>query len=313
MQRKILPVRNFKYKDTITLLLMRIISNRVIVSCGTHWSSLCSMNQQQIIEALGVASDIIPSDEVILRVNFLCDYARATKTKGFVLGISGGVDSTLGGRLAQLAVEKLRSEGYSATFIAVRLPYGVQADEAEAQAAIDWIKPDRCITINIQDATDAFHATYKNSMGEALTDFNKGNVKARMRMIAQFAIAGDNGLLVIGTDHAAENLTGFFTKFGDGAADILPLAHLNKRQVRSIAKYLGAPQNLWEKIPTADLLDNKPQRTDEDELGVTYDDIDDFLEGIQISAEAQANLETKWMRARHKRAMPVQPSDTWWK
>ncbi|WP_216378204.1 ammonia-dependent NAD(+) synthetase [Arcanobacterium phocae] len=269
--------------------------------------------QRTIITSLGVKPTIDPAEEVRTRVNFLCDYVRATHTSGFVLGISGGVDSTLGGRLAQLAAEKLRDEGYEARFIAVRLPYGVQADEKDATGAVEWINPDQAITINVQPATDAMVAAYNDGMTATITDFNKGNVKARMRMIAQFAIAGDERLLVIGTDHAAENITGFFTKFGDGAADILPLAGLNKRQVRSLAQYLGAPECLWRKTPTADLLDGNPGRTDEDELGMSYEHIDDYLEGKEIPTPIADKLEQRWVRAQHKRVMPVQPSDTWWR
>lgn len=169
------------------------------------------------------------------------------------------------------------------------------------------------VTINIKAATDAMVVAYNDGMLAKITDFNKGNVKARMRMIAQFAIAGDERLLVIGTDHAAENITGFFTKFGDGAADILPLAGLNKRQVRKLAQYLGAPEQLWNKTPTADLLDSNPGRTDEDELGIGYDYIDDYLEGKSIPPSIAQKLEDRWRQAQHKRVMPVQLSDRWWK
>ena len=269
--------------------------------------------QQEIIESTGVKPEIDPAQEVERRVQFLCDYMLATHTRGFVLGISGGVDSTLAGRLAQLAVDKLKADGHEATFVAVRLPHGVQVDEADAAAAMDWVAGEREVTINIKDATDGLADSYAQGMGTEITDYNKGNVKARMRMIAQYAIAGDNNLLVLGSDHGAENVTGYFTKFGDGAADLLPLSGLNKRQIKSILQHLGAPDPLWQKVPTADLLDGQPLRTDEDELGVTYDEIDDYLEGKQISARAAANIELKWVRGRHKRTTPVDVNDTWWR
>lgn len=269
--------------------------------------------QQHIIDSTGVQPQIDPAHEVERRVQFLCDYMLATHTAGLVLGISGGVDSTLAGRLAQMAVDKLTAQGHDATFYAVRLPYGLQADEADAAAAMTWVGADREVTLNIQEATDGMERAYEAALGVQISDFNKGNVKARQRMIAQYAIAGDLRLLVIGTDHAAENVTGFFTKFGDGGADVLPLAGLNKRQVRALLRYLGAPERLWAKVATADLIDGRPLRTDEDELGITYDEIDDYLEGKQISAAAAANLEEKWRRARHKRTTPVEPRDTWWR
>lgn len=269
--------------------------------------------QKTIIEELGVQPSINPAQEIERRVQFLVDYVRATHTKGFVLGISGGIDSTLAGRLAQLAAEKLRSEGDDATFVAVRLPHGVQHDEADAAAAMDWIGADESVTINIKAATDGMEAAYEDGMQVQITDFNKGNVKARMRMVAQYAIAGDRNLLVIGTDHAAESVTGFFTKFGDGGADILPLYTLNKGQNRELLQYLGAPEPLWAKVPTADLLDGKPGRADEDELGVTYDEIDAYLEGQSISDAAAENIEGRYLRSRHKRTTPVTITDTWWK
>ncbi|MFP7696591.1 ammonia-dependent NAD(+) synthetase [Trueperella sp. LYQ143] len=269
--------------------------------------------QERITATLGVHPAIDPQAEVTRRVEFLCEYARATHAKGFVLGISGGVDSTLAGRLAQLAVERMRSAGEEAHFIAVRLPYGVQADEADAAAAMEWVAADEEVTVNIKAATDAMEQAYESALACQISDFNKGNVKARMRMVAQYAIAGDRGLLVIGTDHAAENVTGFFTKYGDGGADLLPLAGLNKRQVRLLLQYLGAPEHLWQKVPTADLLDGRPLRTDEDELGLSYDEIDDYLEGKTVSDSARQNIESKWQRAEHKRHIPPGPDDQWWR
>lgn len=269
--------------------------------------------QSEVIASTGVKPEIDPASEVERRVQFLCDYLLATGTRGFVLGISGGMDSTLAGRLAQLATDKLTADGHEVTFVAVRLPYGEQADEADAAAAMDWVAGEREVTINIKQTTDTLCAAYETGMGEQITDYNKGNVKARMRMIVQYAIAGDHNLLVLGSDHGAENVTGYFTKFGDGAADVLPLSGLNKRQIKAILRHLGAPKPLWQKVPTADLLDGQPLRTDEDELGVTYDDIDDYLEGKRISDEAAANIESKWVRGRHKRTTPVEVRDTWWR
>jgi NAD+ synthase len=139
-------------------------------------------------------------------------------------------------------------------------------------------------------------------------DFHLGNMKARQRMIAQYAIAGASRGLVIGTDHAAEALMGFFTKFGDGAADILPLAGLNKRRVRAVAALLGAPNNLVFKVPTADLETNAPLRPDEDAYGVTYDQIDDFLEGNQIDETARERIMRAYRATAHKRTLPMAPA-----
>ncbi len=259
---------------------------------------------------MGVQPEIDAAHEVERRVQFLVDYAAAAHARGFVLGISGGVDSTLAGRLAQLAVERM---GADADFVAVRLPHGRQADEDDARAAMDFVAARTEVTIDIKPAVDGMQAAYEAALGERISDFNKGNVKARERMIAQYAIAGDHGLLVIGTDQAAESTVGFFTKFGDGGADLLPLYGLDKRQLRALLQHLGAPERLWRKVPTADLLDERPLRTDEDELGIRYDDLDDFLEGRDVDPAVAEAIEAKWLRSRHKRRTPATLLDEWWR
>ena len=270
--------------------------------------------QSEIIAALGVSPVIDPAAEIDRRVQFLADYLDRTGAKGYVLGISGGQDSTLAGKLAQLAVVKRREAGSAAEFVAVRLPHGVQADEDDAQLALRFIAPDETVTVDIEPATTALSGAVAGALGaEGLGDFNKGNVKARMRMIAQYAIAGERGLLVIGSDHAAENVTGFFTKHGDGAADLIPLAGLNKRQGATMLKHLDADPRLWEKVPTADLEEDRPALPDEEALGITYAHIDDYLEGKTIPADAQKRLEHLWRIGQHKRHMPPGPADTWWR
>ncbi|GGD87585.1 ammonia-dependent NAD(+) synthetase [Microbacterium murale] len=269
--------------------------------------------QQEIAQTLGVHAEIDPAVEIERRVQFLVDYLTKAGAKGFVLGISGGQDSTLAGRLAQLAVERVRSAGGEADFIAVRLPYKVQHDAEDATAALGFIAPDRTVEVNIQNGVDGVEKDIEQAAGADITDFNRGNIKARIRMVTQYALAGHDGHLVIGTDHAAEAVTGFYTKFGDGAADILPLSGLTKRQGKALLRALEAPERLWMKIPTADLLDDQPGRADEDELGLTYEQIDDYLEGKPVDAAAAARLEGKYLATQHKRHLPVVPDDDWWR
>ncbi|CAB0573928.1 ammonia-dependent NAD(+) synthetase [Corynebacterium diphtheriae] len=270
--------------------------------------------RNNIIHRLGTKPTIDPATEIRNRVEFLTRYIKHSGTKGFALGISGGQDSTLAGRLAQLAVEQLRIAGYPAEFWAIRLPYGVQADEDDAHIALEFIQPDHSVVINIKEATDAAARATAQALGlQDVGDFNKGNIKARQRMIAQYALAGEKKLLVIGTDHAAENVTGFFTKFGDGGADILPLAGLSKHQGAALLEHLGAPASTWEKVPTADLEEDRPALPDEEALGVTYREIDAYIEGNEeVSPEAQQRIEHLWKIGEHKRHLPVAPDDTWW-
>lgn len=269
--------------------------------------------QAEIIEELGVRPEIDAAGEIRRRIDFLKDYLAATGARGFVLGISGGVDSTLAGRLAQLAVEEVREAGGGARFLSVRLPHGVQQDAADAQAAMDFVAADEQFEVNIAKPMAALDAALADAGHPALSDFNRGNAKARTRMIVQYALAGDRGMLVIGTDHAAESVTGFFTKFGDGGADLLPLAGLNKRQNQALLRELQAPELLWAKEPTADLLDGQPQRTDEEELGLTYPQIDDYLEGRQIDSAAAEAIEKRFAASRHKRTVPATARDHWWR
>ncbi|UCR89298.1 ammonia-dependent NAD(+) synthetase [Mycetocola spongiae] len=269
--------------------------------------------QERIISELHVHPEIDPRTEINRRVSFLSEYLRASGARGFVLGISGGQDSSLAGRLCQLAVERVRAEGGTARFIAVRLPHGVQHDEDDAQLALTFIRADENSTVDIRPGVDGIAAEFRRATGEDITDFNKGNVKARMRMIAQYALAGQDGLLVVGTDHAAEAVTGFYTKFGDGGADVLPLAGLTKGQGKDLLRELEAPARLYEKIPTADLLDDEPGQTDESSLGVEYTQIDAYLRGEEIAEEAALAIERRFITSRHKRALPVGPADTWWR
>ncbi|WP_081412057.1 ammonia-dependent NAD(+) synthetase [Alicyclobacillus herbarius] len=270
--------------------------------------------QQEIIKALGVKPVIDPEQEIRMRVNFLKDYLRFTGSAGYVLGISGGQDSCLAGKLAQMAVSELRSEtGKSYKFVAVRLPYGRQKDEEDAQRALRFISPDESITFNIEAPVVVTALQYQVACGESLSDYHKGNVKARMRMIAQYAIGGQQNLLVVGTDHAAEAITGFYTKYGDGGADILPISGLNKRQGKMLLQALGADPLIYNKTPTADLLDEKPQQADEAELGISYQEIDDYLEGKDIPKEIAQKIEARYMQTMHKRQMPVTIYDEWWR
>ncbi|MFJ7728394.1 ammonia-dependent NAD(+) synthetase [Neobacillus sp. NPDC097160] len=270
--------------------------------------------QAQIMRELNVSPTIQPKEEIRKRIDFLKNYLVKTKAKGYVLGISGGQDSSLAGRLAQLAVEELRSEGTDALFIAGRLPYGVQQDEDDAKLSLDFIRADRETSFNIKTPVDEVQREYDQSYeGGPLSDYQKGNVKARMRMIAQYAIGGMEGLLVIGTDHAAEAVTGFYTKYGDGGADVLPLTGLTKRQGKALLKELGADERLYLKVPTADLLDQKPGQADETELGITYDELDDYLEGKPVSKEVAEKVEKRYILTEHKRRLPASMFDEWWK
>ena len=267
------------------------------------------MKQSDIVAAMKVQPEIKVDFEIRRRVDFIKYELELSGAKALVLGISGGVDSCTCGRLAQLAVDELNQDGGDYRFVAVRLPYGAQADEDDAQAALDFIQPTHRVTVDIRPGSDALHASTLAGLEEAglgehddaALDYHRGNVKARARMVAQYEIAGLLGGLVLGTDHSAENVTGFYTKYGDGAVDIIPLFGLNKRQIRQIAAHLGAPKKIISKAPTADLETLAPGKPDEDALGLTYDQIDDFLEGRKVDAAVEKRIIEIYLATSHKR------------
>lgn len=271
--------------------------------------------QKEIIQALGVnvqlEYDGSLKSAIDNRISFIKHMVRESSTHTLVLGISGGVDSLTAGRLCQLAVEELREEGDTqARFIAVRLPYKTQADESDAQRAIEFIKPDVVADLNIEQAVDGLMANLRVpgiEPSDYQADFAKGNVKARTRMMAQYAIANLTQGLVVGTDHAAEAVMGFFTKFGDGACDLAPLSGLVKNQVRRMAVELGAPTGLAFKTPTADLEDLDPGKPDEKAYGCTYDEIDSFLLGREVDYQVAAMIILQYRKTQHKRSLPFTP------
>ena len=286
----------------------------MLVAKQIHFPEGAMTLQQEIIQALGASPQIDTDGEIRRSVDFLKSYLQTYPfIKALVLGISGGQDSTLTGKLCQQAINELRAEGDdSRQFIAVRLPYGVQADEQDCQDAIAFIQPDRVLTVNIKGAVLASEQALREA-GIELSDFVRGNEKARERMKAQYSIAGMTHGVVVGTDHAAEAITGFFTKYGDGGTDINPIFRLNKRQGKQLLARLGCPEHLYKKLPTADLEDDRPSLPDEAALGVTYDNIDDYLEGKTLDEKTAKIIEGWYLKTEHKRRTPITVNDDFWK
>ncbi|MBB3113006.1 NAD+ synthase [Paenibacillus phyllosphaerae] len=260
--------------------------------------------QQEIIERLGVQPEIDPDTEIRKRVDFLKDYVRKSGTTGLLIAISGGIDSAVATGLCKKATDELSEEtGKEYMTLGVFQPYGEQVDISDSYAVAEAFNLKHKVETNIQEAVDEIALEVEHSLkaigiSRHISRGGKGNVKARTRMVTQYALAFELNLLVVGTDHASEAITGFYTKWGDGAVDITPLSTLNKRQVRQLAASLGVPQSVLDKAPTAGLWEGQ---TDESELGITYDENSAYLEGKTVSDAAREKLEKQYKKTAHKR------------
>ena len=234
-------------------------------------------------------------DEIVL---FLKNYKEQHPfVKGYVLGVSGGVDSSLAAVLVKKAV------GVE-NMMALLMP--IDSNVKDLNDGIELCKT-MGVPFEVVDATKTFYS-FKESIEAVSGDLDLstlGNLKARMRMSILYAYAQKHGYLVVGTDNADERYTGYFTKYGDGAADILPIAHLLKHEVVQASKILGIPAVLAERVPTASLYEGQ---TDENEMGVTYKDLDNYLLGKEVSDTAKARIERLHSTSEHKR-IPIPTPD----
>lgn len=218
--------------------------------------------------------------------------------EGYVLGISGGIDSAVCAHLIKRTGAPVRL---------FMLPTAVNDPNDlrdGAQLAEQLSLPIE--TISIQPMFDTVCETLKTQLNPYAEREGVlwGNLMARLRMVSLYTIAQSYKAVVIGTDNAAEYYTGYFTKYGDGAADVLPLARLSKGEVYELARYLGVVETIINKAPSAGLWQGQ---TDEDEMGVSYAEIDAFLKGKTVSKEAQERIDFWHQRSHHKRCLPPMP------
>lgn len=243
-------------------------------------------------------------------VQFVRETADAAGTEKAVLGLSGGIDSTL---TAYLTAEALGTENLHGLV----MPGAVSRDDNMSDA--EWVAQELEIpydVFEINPIVDRFLDAYTEAEDDKMA---VGNVRARSRAVLNYLVANHEGAMVVGTGNRSEALVGYFTKYGDGAVDCHPIGNLYKQQVRQLAAHVGVPEELVEKQPTAGLWAGQ---TDEEELGLDYDTLDSILalhiDGpLSVTATARAvedisetqveKVREMYERSGHKRSMPPAP------
>ena len=230
--------------------------------------------------------------------DFLRNYLNDAHQDGYVLGISGGVDSSVVAALVKKAVGKDKLH-------CILMP--IDSLPADLEDGLTLVK-DLDLNYHVIDNSNAFHCYLENFQKEGieLDASTKGNLKARMRMATLYAYAQKNRLLVVGTDNMDEYYVGYFTKYGDGGVDLLPIVYLTKEEVREVGRILRVRPSLVERVPSAGLYEGQ---TDEKEMGITYIDLDAFLLGKDINPEAKAKIERLHRISEHKRLKVARPEE----
>lgn len=231
-------------------------------------------------------------------VEWLRERVEEAKAKGLVIGLSGGVDSAV--------VAGLCSQAFPERCLGVILPsHSSPQDKEDALLAAECFKL-KTLEVNLSDVhTEVIEQVLKNLLGLGCTiegeRLSRGNLKARLRMSTLYAVANALNYMVVGTDNEPESHVGYFTKYGDGGVDLLPIASLTKTEVRAWAKTLSLPESIVNRTPTAGLWSGQ---TDESELGITYEQIDRYLLGEKVAPEVQERIEALHRQSEHKRRLP---------
>lgn len=235
-------------------------------------------------------------------VKWLREMTEKTNSRGLLVGISGGIDSAVVGALIHKALPEAS--------LGIILPiHNSDEDLKDAREVVEKIGL-RTLSIDLTESHDRIlndvcsalreERLYKQDY-QRITD---ANLRARLRMSTLYAAANNLGYLVVGTDNAAELHTGYFTKYGDGGVDLLPLCHLLKREVYEWAEYFDLPSSVLKKAPSAGLWEGQ---TDEAEMRTSYACIDDFLSGKEIPEKDAALIENLHRKSEHKRSLPARP------
>jgi len=226
--------------------------------------------------------------------NWINEKVKEAAAKGIVVGLSGGIDSSVVAVLSKKAVGN--------NVLGVIMPCHSNPSDTEHAKTLAKKFGIKTQTVDLAPLYDMILKTFPSG-----SDIAKANLKPRLRMLTLYYFANSLGYLVTGTDNRTESFTGYFTKYGDGGVDILPISHLLKREVRKLAMELGVPQEIINKPPSAGLWDGQ---TDEKEMGITYDQLDTIIEGLAAGSTKGINpkLIEKVKRmhdlTEHKRRLP---------
>ena len=227
-------------------------------------------------------------DIVIKCEQWLSDEVKKAGASGIILGLSGGIDSSV---LAALGREALSHDGV----LGVIMPcHSSPNDEADAKLLADTLDV-KYMRVDLSTVYDSMCS----SLGVEVSPLVSSNMKARLRMVTLYALGQTNRLLVCGTSNRSEYETGYFTKYGDSGSDLMPLASFLKRDIRAMAKILGVPERIITKAPSAGLVDGQ---TDEGDMGFTYDVLDEYLASGKIDdPSAKERIDVMRRRSEHKR------------
>jgi NAD+ synthase len=250
----------------------------------------------------------VTEDDVRQLEAFIRDNVRRIGCKGVVIGLSGGLDSAV---TTKLCVDAIGADKVLNVFMPSRI---TSAEDYKSTSELCSMWKTEYKVVDVQPAVDALTATLLSDVEAPL---ERGNISARCRMIVLYNLAKKRDFVVMGTSNQSEIMTGYFTKFGDGACDITPLANMYKTHVREIAHIIGVPDAIIAKPPTAGLWEGQ---TDEMEMGITYDDLDVVLYDLELDmtdkeivshtglpAEKVAEVRNLVVKMEHKRLPPIRP------